>query len=298
MWPAFDLLAPALGLSSRASPIAAVAGACILWGLAFVFAKVALAEVRPAHLVLYRFGIASAILGGVVAHRRSRPRRVDMPLIAVTGFLCVPATMLLQYEGLARTTVTSASLIVGAAPPLLALAAYLAHRERLGRAGWSAIALSSFGIAVMVGLPGTGHDWTGDAMVLGSMLLTASWILLSKRFSSRYDAVSATAYILISGTVALTPIVWLSSGPPPIVLATTTWASLIVLATLCTVLTFILWNWGVERMDAGRAGVFINLEPVVGATAGVALLGDALTAGTVAGGAMVLAAAGIITRAA
>lgn len=273
-----------------------MASACVLWGLAFVFAKVALAEVGTGHLVLYRFGIASAILGAFVVRRRSLPRRSDAPLIALTGLVCVPGTMLLQYEGLARTTVTNASLIVGAAPPLLALAAYFTYRERLGGVGWSAIALSSVGIAVMVGLPGTGHDWVGDAMVLGSMLMTALWILLSKRFTHRYDAVSATAYILIAGTAGLTPIVWLSSGPPSIALSTATWASLLALATMCTVLTFVLWNWGVEHMDAGRAGIFINLEPVVGATAGVALLGDALTAGTVAGGAMILAAAGIITR--
>jgi drug/metabolite transporter (DMT)-like permease len=49
-------------------------------------------------------------------------------------------------------------------------------------------------------------------------------------------------------------------------------------------------------MEAGRAGVFINLEPVVGAASAMALLGESLTAGAFAGGALILVASGIVTR--
>jgi drug/metabolite transporter (DMT)-like permease len=58
----------------------------------------------------------------------------------------------------------------------------------------------------------------------------------------------------------------------------------------CTAGSYALWNLGLERVPPSRAGVYLNLEPVVGAALGVALLHDAVTAGLLAGGGLVLAA--------
>lgn len=277
-------------------PVIAVASACVLWGLAFLFAKVALAELNVAHLVLYRFAIASMVLAGVAAHIGMLPRWRDVPLLLLTGTLCVPLTMLTQFAGLERTSVASASLIIGAGPPLIALAAFLVHRERLGVWGWAAVFLSALGVAIMVGLPGPGRDWTGDGLVFLSMCFVPLWVLLSLRFVRLYSATLATAYILIGGTLTLVPITIGWSGLPPTDISSQGWGALLALATGCTVAPFLLWNWGIGRMEAGRAGVFINLEPIVGAASGIALLGDSLTGGAVAGGALILVASGIVTR--
>ncbi|HEY7574724.1 MAG TPA: DMT family transporter, partial [Thermoanaerobaculia bacterium] len=68
------------------------------------------------------------------------------------------------------------------------------------------------------------------------------------------------------------------------------WGALLGLGVACTAGSYALWNLGLERVPASRAGVYLNLEPVVGATLGVALLHEAVTAGLLAGGGLVLAA--------
>jgi drug/metabolite transporter (DMT)-like permease len=118
-------------------------------------------------------------------------------------------------------------------------------------------------------------------------------VLLSRRLVQRYSPALASAWILLVGTATLVPMVWLREGPPPIALSGRAWGSLLVLAVACTVAAFLLWNWAVGRVPAGRAAPFLNLEPVVGAALGVALLGDPLGAGTLAGGVLVLGAAGL-----
>lgn len=281
------------GADGRMPAFLALAAACSLWGASFLFAKVALAEMGPSHVILYRFGLAMVPLSVLVALSGVRPRAGDWPLFALTGVLCVPVTMLVQFEGLDRTSVTSASLIVGTGTPLLALAAVLFERERLGGIGWLAVALSCLGIAVMVGLPGEDRAWLGDLLVFVSMGVSAAWILLSRRLVRRYPPALASAWILILGTVALAPVVWALDGPPPLAPSGASWGSLLALALGCTVVAFVLWNWGVDRVPAGRAAPFINLEPVVGAGLGIVLLGDTLGVGTVAGGALVLLAAGL-----
>ena len=63
----------------------------------------------------------------------------------------------------------------------------------------------------------------------------------------------------------------------------------------CTIGSFVLWNWGASRLPAGRAGVFLNLEPVSGALLGVTLLGDTAGPAVLLGGAVVLVAALLVS---
>ncbi|MGH7562980.1 MAG: DMT family transporter [Gemmatimonadota bacterium] len=293
MDPRLHPLRAAVVRTGQARAFLALAAACSLWGGSFLFAKVALAEMDPGHVLLYRFGLAAAPLSILVARSHVLPRGEDWPLLVLTGILCVPVTMLVQLEGLTRTSVTSASLIVGTGTPLLALAAVLFERERLGRIGWLAVALSCLGITVMVGLPGAGRAWLGDLLVFLSMAVSAAWILLSRRLVRRYPPAIASAWILIAGTVVLVPIVLAVDGSPPVTLSASAWGSLIALAVGCTVAAFLLWNWGVDRVAAGRAAPFINLQPVVGAALGILLMRDALGLWTAAGGTLVLLAAAL-----
>lgn len=281
---------------SHRGATASVIAACVLWGVSFPLSKWALAELSPAHLVALRFTIASVPLGAFLLTRAgTRPRARDVPLLVGTGVLCVPVTYLLQFAGLDRTSVTSASLIVAAAVPMLALGGRVVDRERLGRTGWFAVALSTGGAAVMVGLPGPGRTWIGDGLVFASIVVSVAWILLGKRLAIRHGPGVATAWIVVSGTLVLVPVVVLAEGMPPLRLSTATWLCVVALGLGSTFGAFVLWNRGVRAMEAGRAGVFVNLEPVIGAGAGIALFGDRLAVPVVIGGLAVLAGSGLAT---
>jgi drug/metabolite transporter (DMT)-like permease len=275
-------------LSQRAALIAVIL-ACVIWGASFLFAKIALAELPVGHVVLWRFAIATVLLAPL-AVRRGLPRGRDLPLFALTGILCVPISLVLQFEGLARTSVASASLVVGTGTPLLALAGAAFRRERLGARGWLAVALSTVGLAIVVGLPGPGRTWLGDLLVFASMVVTAGWVILAMPLVARYGGLAATAWILGSGSLAQLPLAWLLDGAPRIPESALGWGALIALSVFCTGLAFALWNRGLERVEASRASVYINLEPVVGAFLGVTLLGDPMSPGLAGGGGLVLAA--------
>jgi drug/metabolite transporter (DMT)-like permease len=277
----------ARGLTERAA-LAAVVTACAIWGASFLLAKVALAELAVGHLVFWRFAIAAAVLVPWAA-RRGLPARRDFPRFALSALLCVPVTFLPQFEGVARTTVASASLIVGTAPPLLALAGALYRAERPGRRGWTAVGLSTLGLAVMVGSPGPGRTLTGDLLVFVSMVTTTAWVLVMMPLVARYGGLRATAWTVALGALFQLPVAWLD-GPPALPASPLAWGALAGLGLGCTAGAYGLWNLGLERLPASRAGVFINLEPLVGATMGGALLGEPLTAGLLAGGGVVLAA--------
>jgi drug/metabolite transporter (DMT)-like permease len=75
----------------------------------------------------------------------------------------------------------------------------------------------------------------------------------------------------------------------------TAWIALAISGLLCTATTTLLWNWGIHHVPASRAGVFLNLEPVLGSLLGVKLLGEKLGPYAWVGGGLILAAALALT---
>src|SRR4029078_11079832 len=129
---------------------AALAAAGIIWGTPFLFAKIALDELPVGHMLLYRFVIGSiAFVPAAWATWRPIPR-ADWPLLTSAAVLGVPVQFLVQFEGLARTTVSHASLMIAALPILLAGGAARFTRERLTRQHWPSLAVATAG-AVLIG---------------------------------------------------------------------------------------------------------------------------------------------------
>jgi drug/metabolite transporter (DMT)-like permease len=250
----------------------------------------------PAHVTLLRFSLASAALLPYALLKGVWPGRRDLPLFLLVGFLTVPATFLVQFWGLSLTGATVAALIVGCGPPMVAYFAHLFLGERLGKIGWTAVGASTIGVALAVARPGASNDWLGDALVLLSLLAVVGWVLLGKRLGDGYPPVSATAWTLTFGTFALAPVALLWEGVPRFDLTLLGWASVLVLGLGCSAATYALWNWGVARVPASRAGVYLNLEPLVGALLGVLILGEPWGPGTVVGGALIIGAAVVVSH--
>lgn len=280
---------------NRGTAIGALALACTLWGMTFVFGKIAFAELTVSQVVLYRFAIAAMALLPFALRRRIRVKVQDIPHFFLAGFLTVPLTFMLQFGGLALTSVARASLIVGGLPAMLALAAALFQRERLSVRSWGAVIASTAGVFLIVGLPEPGVNWVGDGLIFLSLITTVAWVLLNKRLSQKYTGLTATTMILATGALSLLPVSLLWDGLPQASVSQGVWLSVLVMGLLCTALTFTLWNWALQQVSAAHAGVFVNLEPVVGVAFGVLVFHDALGATTLLGGLLVLLSAGVVS---
>jgi drug/metabolite transporter (DMT)-like permease len=275
--------------------------ASILWGTGFFFGKIALREVSVGHLVLYRFLFACLVLLPIVLRQRVAVARTDIPAFVVAGILGVPVQFLLQFSGLARTTVSHASVVIGTLPVMLALAASYFARERLHPRDWVALAASSAGVVLIVlGArrdTAGGASMAGDLLVVLSMMAAVVWILISQRLVRVYSAVVTTTYSYGIGTVVLAAWVWGRDGLPPVRLSPPVWAALAIMGVLCTATTTLLWNWALQTVPASRSGIFLNLEPLIGAGLGIMVLRESLRWPVPVGGSLIIAAALYFTQA-
>jgi len=291
---------------------AACAMAGCLWGTGFYLGRLALNEMSVEHMVLYRFLFASVGLVPVALLSRARMTGQEIRLLLTCAFLGIPVQFLIQFHGLALTTVSHASLMVGAMPVLLAAAAALFAGESLDWFGWLALSGSTAGAALVVlgGSHGTAvhgePSLTGDLLVVFSLATSLAWILLSKKLMKTHSPLQVTAYTILSGTLMLavwvlgpwllSPLTHSNAQPPPFAhVSTTAWVALAISGLLCTATTTLLWNWGIHHVPASRAGVFLNIEPALGSWLGVQLLGEHLGPFAGAGGALILGAAIALT---
>lgn len=249
-------------------------------------------------MIVFRFTFASLALLPVVLTRSQRelvrPRRLLQ--LAIAGALFVPIQFVLQFQGLARTSVSHASLMVALLPGMIAIASAIVRRRALSRSVFTAIALSAAGAALVSTGSSRGASAWGDMLVLLSLLAAVVWIVFTERFLSDVPAAPSTALMLLIGSALLAAV----EVPAHVSDFTrsyplTAWVAVASAGVFCTALTTFLWNAALRRVDASRAGVFLNLEPVAGAICGVIFFGDSLGVPLVAGAALVLAGAFYVT---
>ena len=291
---------------------AACAFASSLWGTGFFWGRLALDEMNVEHMVLYRFLFACLGMAPVMLSRRVRLTPGETRTLLLAALFGIPIQFMLQFHGLALTTVSHASLMVGAMPVLLAAAAVFFAGESLDWVGWLALGASTVGAALVV-LGGnratTGRETpslAGDLLVIASLVCALVWILLSKKLMESHSPPVVTAYTIYVGTVML--VVWLAGSwllaqlthrrvesMPFAHVSKTAWVALAISGLLCTATTTLLWNWGIHHVPASRAGVFLNIEPAMGSILGVELLGEKLGPYAWLGGALILVAAITLT---
>jgi len=283
----------------------AAALASSFWGCGFFFGKIALAEMGVGSMVFYRFFFATLALLPLLLTHRPHFTASEWRTLLFASFLGVPIQFLVQFTGLAHTTVSHASLMVGTMPVILAVGATLftigGKKERLHLLGWTALVISTTGAALIAlgahhAKSSTGPSLFGDLLVVLSLIIALGWVLMNKSLLARHNAIVVTAYGIASGTLMLCVVVPLAYGLPPVHgISLKAWAALAASGILCTATTTLLWNWGMTQVPASQAGILLNMEPLIGSLLGVLILHEQLGVLAYIGGAMILAAAITLT---
>jgi drug/metabolite transporter (DMT)-like permease len=265
-----------------------------IWGAAFMLIKIAVAEIPPVPLVTVRLVIAALVLGVVLYARGMRlPRHTrlwrDFFGLGVIGVV-LPFTLISWGQQFIPSGITA---ILNATIPLFSvLLSYVWNREdQLGGVKLAGLALGFVGVLLAVGRDGlslANSGTQGELAVLGAALCYAvSGIYGRRAFGGMPPLVPATGQLSAAALIMLV-ITPLLGGYPQSLPSTGPLLALLALALFPTVIAYILFYWIMDAIGATRTSTVTYLIAPFGLLFGALFLGEPITAGIVAGLALVI----------
>ena len=267
-------------------PYLALFSSGLFWGLGLPFGKLALAGTDAAHMILLRFLVAGLAAAPAVLFSASGRRLMRRPAVLLAGGFYALG-FLTQFEGLARTNVTVAALLVGVMPALIAVSAAVMG-ERVGPAAWAGIVAATLGAMLIAGRPGGGVAPAGVGLCLLSLPLFLGWLHATRIASAAASPVQTACASIVVAALVLLVLVTLMHGPPRLSLSPSAWFGIVGQGLFSTVAATLCWQLGAPKVSTAAAGVFINVEPVVGSGLGIALFHDRPTWLAAVGGVLIL----------
>ncbi len=274
---------------------------CLVWSTVWLFIKLGLQDLPPLSFAGIRLAIAVAVLLPVIiVQRRAWPCDArDLVLIAVTGFLLLSLNYGLLYWG-AQYISSGLTAVLQATTPAfgLALANYYLPQERATLWKLCAIALGVAGVAVIFSDQLQVAGWwalLGCAAVVTGALCVALAYVLVKAYGSHLQPTTLVAGQMLCGLVPLVTFGLVREGSPfefrwtPLAVV-----SLLYLALAGSVAAFWLNYWLLKRMEATHVMLMAIVEPLLAVLLGAIVLGEALTARTLLGGACILLSIGLV----
>ena len=242
----------------------------VFWGGTFIAARRVARDLGPFSAAFLRFLIANAALLAVGLHRFGRslfrvPKNlwISLFLLGATGVFLYNAFF---FSGLGRIEAGRASAIIASNPIFVALISVLFWKEKMTLQKAVGILLSVSGAVLVIsrGNPSVlvrGGLGSGEAFILGCVGSWVAYSLIGKSVLVHLPPLKAVFWSTVIGDVLLAPLAWregLFSGIPRIPAAA--WLGLFYLALLGTVLGFVWYYQGVQRIGAVRASQFINVR--------------------------------------
>lgn len=253
--------------------------AASIWGGMYVVVKHVVDFVPPLELVWIRYIIAifALLIIGVVTKQSWRIEKRDLLLIFMIGLIGNTISIITQEVGTMLSTAQMGAIITSTTPAFMVLFARIILKEKITFKKAISIILATLGVGIIVG-----NANIEPSLQLGgvSLLVAAlTWALMSvliKRVPGQYSQIVVTCYTTLVAIVLLTPFT-ISRLPELDVQAMmhpSIWGGLLYLGVISTACAFLLWNRGLQMLNASSGGLFFFFQPIVGTFLGWLLLGE------------------------
>ena len=258
---------------------------CFLWGIPYVFIKVAVEELTPAQVAFARLALAFAVLlpyairRGAFAGLRARWRW----LLVYSVVELAIAWPLIGF-GETRVSASLTAVLLAAVPLILAVI----MRERPTGARGFGMVLGFAGVIALLGLDvdGSAAALLGALAVLGAAACYAggTWMI-----GAKFDGIDPVGAVTASFGVAAVVLAPAAAIDAPTALPSgDVLLALAVLGVACSAIAFVTFFALIAAAGAARASVITYVMPLVAVAFGVAALGEEVRPGMAFGMALIL----------
>ena len=255
--------------------------AASIWGGMYVVVKVVVAVIPPLELVWIRYLVAilALLIIGFATRQKWRMAKRYFFIIIAIGIIGNTISIVAQETGTMLSTAQMGVIITSSTPAFMVIFARLLLKERLTIKKLLSVCLATTGVFFIVGIGEI--DLMSKLGGIALLIAALTWALMSvlvKLLPSDYSQIVVTTYSISVALVVLTPFVL----PRLQVIDTsgwthpTIWGGLLYLGIVSTAGGFLLWNRGLQMLNASSGGIFFFFQPVVGTLLGWLILGESI----------------------
>lgn len=249
--------------------------------------------------LFFRFGLAAVVMVSVLFIRREAwPRGGDLAQLMLMGGAGYFGQSLCYVTAIQYAPAGLVALLLYLYPTFVTVLSIVFLKEKLTRAKIIALVLASVGTALTVapeeGAAG-GEQWIGIGLAVLAAVIYSVYILVGTQVMRRVSVVQSSSVIMTSAAASFG--LAMLVGGPQLPTAFNGWAAIIAIVIISTLLPILLFLDGLNRIGPVNASMLSTLEPVVTVLLAVWLLSETLRPISLVGGALILAAVFILTRA-
>jgi drug/metabolite transporter (DMT)-like permease len=273
------------------------ASVAVIWGMPYLFIKIAVEDISPSLVAWSRLAIAAAVLLPVawkLGALRGLGERWRILTVFAAVEMAVPWPLISYGEVHVSSSLTA--ILIAAVPLFVALlATRFDHAERPTPTRLVGMLIGLAGVVALVGIDigGQSDELVGAIAILFSAFLYAIGPMIVKRRLSDVDPLGPVAASLAIATLLVTP--FAAADLPDSVPSADTLASVVVLGLLCSALAFLFFFRLIADVGPGKATIITYVNPVVALALGVAILDESVTTGVAVGLLLILAGSWLST---
>jgi len=268
----------------------------IFWGGTFIAGRSLSDHVAPFSAAFLRFVIASIPLLFMTYRMEGRfppIQKEKVFYLLLLGLTGVFSYNVFFFKGLRLIHAGRASLIIANNPIFITIASFFLFKEKLNAVKIVGILVSVTGAMVAISrgnLQGmlTESFGYGEIFIFLAVLSWVAYSLIGKRVMQDFSAIEAVAYASVTGAIMLFPAA-LAEGMSTDIFdySLVNWFSLFYLGFFGTVLGFVWYYEGIQKLGPSKASLFINFVPIAAIILAFLFLDEPITISLLAGAAMV-----------
>jgi drug/metabolite transporter (DMT)-like permease len=273
------------------------AAVSVIWGMPYLFIKLAVEEMSPSLVAWSRLAIAAAVLLPI-AWKLGALRGLGSRWRVLTVFAAIEMAIPWPLIGFGEVRISSSltAILIAAVPLVVALLALrFDHSERPTPTRLLGMLIGFAGVASLVGIDigGRSAELAGAGAILLAAVCYAIGPMIVKRRLADVDPLGPVAASVGIATALLTP--FAAADLPDTTPSAEALSSVAVLGLVCSALAFLLFFRLITEVGPSRATIITYVNPVVALALGVAILDESVTAGAVAGLLLILAGSWLST---
>ncbi|WNF35184.1 DMT family transporter [Bacillaceae bacterium IKA-2] len=256
------------------------------WGSAFIAGKIAVQSFEPATVAFFRFFGAALLLFPLMWFKeknKPKPTKRDWFLFAVLGLTGIALYNIFFFLASKHAPVIKSSLFIASNPVLIIILSVLFLKEKISKNQVIGLILALLGVAFII----TNGDLRMflsmafepiDLILLGAVICWALYSVVGRVVLRKFSSIVATTYAVGFGTLFLLPFAVVETSISDLTSSTlVVWLAIGHMSIFVTVVSFIMYYYGIQQIGAAKASIFINFMPISAVIMASVFLEEALT---------------------